>query len=93
MAEVNMNRRQKIISYLKEGPISFMSIANKLGMPLKELEEDLEYVSLEYCLESQYAKCKACGFEFKSDKRYHTPSKCPECRGERIESQKLSIKS
>lgn len=87
MNEPNFTQRQKIILMLKEGPISFMSIANNLGMPLKELKEDLEYISHAFTLESKPATCKKCNFEFDGDRKYKTPSKCPRCREERIESQ------
>ena len=45
MNEPNMTRRQNIIELLKQEPISFMSIANKLSTNLKEIEEDLEHIS------------------------------------------------
>lgn len=92
MNEANMSRRQQIISMLKEGPISFMSIANRLGMPIKELKDDFDRVYSSIELESNPAKCKKCSFTFEGDRKYKTPSKCPSCREERIESQKFWIK-
>ena len=68
-----------------------MSIANKIGMPIKELEEDFEHISKSFKLKTEYAMCKKCGFVFKRDRRYHTPSKCPKCRSEWIEGQKFWI--
>jgi len=91
MNEPNMTRRQRIIEMLKDGPISFMSIANKLALPMKELKEDLEHVSKSVKLETIPAKCRKCEFIFTRDKRFKTPSKCPRCHGERIDSQKFSL--
>ncbi len=91
MNEPNISRRQKIIEYLKEEPISFMSIANKLALSMKELEEDFTHISESFNLKTKKAQCKKCEYEFNSDRRFKTPSKCPSCRGERIESQKVWI--
>ena len=91
MSEPDLTTRKKIIELLKIEPISFLRVANKLGRPVKDLEEDFEHISRSYKLQIEHAFCKKCGFEFKKDKRYHTPSKCPECRSEWIEGQRFWI--
>jgi transcriptional regulator len=91
MSEINIERRKRIIDLLENGPISFLALANKLGEPIKELTDDFEGIKNSMKLKSKNAFCKKCNFVFHEDKRYHTPSKCPKCKSEWIESQKFWI--
>jgi transcriptional regulator len=88
---IDLTQRQNIIIMLKEGPVSFMNIANKLGVTSKDLMEDVESISKSFKLKTERAKCKKCDFEFRTDHKFHTPSRCPSCRSEWIESQKFWI--
>ncbi len=89
-----MTRRQEIAEILEKGPISLFNLANKLGVPLKELLEDLEHIKLSIKprqLKIIPAYCKSCGFVFRERSRIKTPTKCPKCRGEWIEREKIYI--
>lgn len=89
-----MTRRQEIAELLEKGPVSPFNIANKFGVPLKEILEDLEHIKLSIKpkqLKMVPAHCKSCGFVFKERSRIKTPTKCPKCRGEWIEREKLYI--
>ena len=91
MNEPDMTKRKQIIEMLKNGPVSYMTIANTLKTSLKELKEDLQHVERSVNMKMVPARCKKCNFEFDSDRRYKTPTKCPRCKEERIESQKFWI--
>lgn len=39
----------------------------------------------------EHARCIACGFEFTSRQRFDRPSRCPECRSERIVAPRLRL--
>lgn len=87
-------RREEIIGLLEKGPISPYNIANKFGTTLKEILEDIKHVKLSIKpkqLKMVPAYCKKCGFVFKERSRIKTPTKCPKCRGEWIEKEKLFI--
>jgi predicted Zn-ribbon and HTH transcriptional regulator len=87
-------RRQQIIELLKQRPLNIKNLAQKFGVHLKVVQEDLEHIRKSIKpqkLVIENAQCINCGFVFK-DKKIKTPSKCPNCRAERIEPAKYSIK-
>ena len=89
-----MTRRQTIIELLRQGPISPQNIANKLGITMKELMEEMPHVKKTLHpikIKVIPAFCKKCGFVFKERSRLKPPTKCPSCRSEWIEKGKFSL--
>ncbi len=87
-------RRQRIIERLEKGPVSPFHLANKLGIPMKEFFEDLSHVRATIkprAVKMIPAYCRHCGFVFRERSRLKTPTRCPKCKGEWIERERLYI--
>lgn len=91
-------RRQQIVELLeREGALTFEDLREALGVPVHLLKADLPHVekSLKASGRSLVVtppRCRECGFVFRSRKRFHAPSRCPECRSERIGQPRLEVK-
>lgn len=92
-------RRQRIVALL-EGPGSygFDELREELAVPVRVLATDLEHVEKSVRaggrkLVVEPPRCLACGFVFRGrgKRHFHTPSRCPECRGESVTQPRLSI--
>ena len=67
-----------------------LSISEKeVAVALEKLGRSLERGPLELRVEP--ARCLGCGFEFRERSRVSRPSRCPECRAERIAPARFSI--
>lgn len=88
-----------MLDLLAGGPSwGFEELRRQLGWPVRLLEDDLRH--LERSLRAggrrlavEPARCLGCGFVFRGReaKRFHAPSRCPRCRGERIEEARLTV--
>jgi hypothetical protein len=94
-----MTRRQRLADILDMEPRSVEALAAEFRMEPRDVEEDLR--SLEKTLRRdgkrivvEPARCRRCRFVFndRADRRYTTPSKCPNCRATQIEPALLRIK-
>jgi transcriptional regulator len=87
--------RKKLIPLLLHNSMSVAQIARSVRQPPAEIADDLAHLlrSLKY---SEYsavvtpARCRACGFEFSSDK-LTKPSKCPECKGTWLQEPQVRL--
>ena len=75
--------RKQLIDVLSE-PRSVSSLARELGLPRRDVEEDLRHAirsarAAGHQVTIEPARCKACGFTFSEDKLVK-PGKCPACR-------------
>lgn len=89
-----MTRREQIIGLLEKGEMSAQQLANYFRVELREILDDLDHVAKSITprkLDSRPAYCKNCGFVFKERNKIKKPSKCPECRCERIEARLFRI--
>jgi predicted Zn-ribbon and HTH transcriptional regulator len=66
---------------------------------VRELEDDLRHVERSLRREQRRLvttppHCSACGFAFRgrAPKRFHTPSRCPLCKSERIFPARLHVR-
>ena len=87
-------RRQEIIKRLEECPVSPFHLANELSIPMKEFFEDLSHIRATIRprrIGMVPASCRHCGFVFRERSRIKTPTRCPKCRSEWIEEEKLYI--
>ena len=67
-----------------------VSISEKdVAVALEKLARSLQRGPLELRVEP--ARCLACGFEFRDRSRAARPSRCAECRSERIQPARFSI--
>lgn len=85
-----MTLRQEIIRLLEEGPHTARELSQKIGAREKEVLDHLPHVAKSLAagrhpLSITPARCLACGHSFRDRRRFTTPSRCPRCRGERIE--------
>jgi predicted Zn-ribbon and HTH transcriptional regulator len=69
-----------------------LSLSEKeVAVALEKLGRSLERGPLQ--LQVEAARCVSCGFEFRDRSRVSRPSRCPECRAERIAPARFSIRS
>lgn len=80
-------RRQRIVDLLSEEEMDFHALRAALEVPVHVLKTDLDKVRRSADLRVEDPRCPACGFVFRgrSGKHLHPPSRCPECRNERIQ--------
>ncbi len=81
--------RQRIITVLKQGPVSTREISEQVGIAEHDVPGHLEHIrqSLQHqgtTLVVLPAECRKCGFVFSKRQRLTKPGRCPLCRGESI---------
>jgi predicted Zn-ribbon and HTH transcriptional regulator len=81
--------RQQIISCLTDGPMNAIEISQHVRIMEKEVYEHLPHVGRSANAGRKKlivtpSRCLACRYVFKSRKRYTPPSRCPQCKSERI---------
>jgi predicted Zn-ribbon and HTH transcriptional regulator len=87
--------RKGLINMLLDNPMGLEEIARSLGVPRKDVEEDVHHLRkslkrTEYKLLIHPAECRKCGFKFRQDK-LHKPGKCPQCHQTWIQEPLLEI--
>jgi len=90
---VAQTRRQEIVQHLSAGPATLRDLADLMGIPVREVIDHLEHVrrSKESTLRIEPATCLRCDFVFENRRRLTKPSRCPECKNERISWPILSL--
>ncbi len=90
--------RQRVQELLAREELSFETLREELQVTVKQLEDDLRHVERSLRRGPQRLRvsepcCIACGFEFRgrAPKRFATPSRCPQCRSERLVPARLRI--
>lgn len=96
--EAGRTRRQEIVDLLREQAWTFDGLRHELRTSVRQLEDDLRHVerSLHRSgsrLNVAPARCGGCGFEFRhrEPRHFHAPSRCPDCRSERIVEARLRV--
>lgn len=91
---VAQTRRAQLVELLQLGERTPHMLAVDMEMKVKDVLEDLAHVrkSLGPRLLVKPAECAACGFVFRKRDRLGTPSRCPQCRSERIDGPWLSVR-
>ncbi|AEN05073.1 transcriptional regulator [Halolamina sp.] len=89
--------RQRIIEALREEPATPRQLSTSVGVPTSTVYEHVRHVaqSLENADEQFLVAppaCRACGFDGFDDPLNY-PSRCPECRSERIAEPQFVIES
>ena len=88
-------RRERIVELLALGKYTPKDLAKLLEIKVTEALDDLEHVrkTLGKRLLITPAYCGACDFTFDERKRLNTPSRCPECRAERVSGPWLTLEA
>ncbi len=87
---------------LREGPVAFEQLRQRLGVRVHDLEEDLRHLARSVRRRDERlaitpAACGECGFEFAKrvarvdTMKCGTPGRCPECRSRRIRQTRLHL--
>lgn len=80
-------RREKITHYLQLRTATARDVATEFGLRVKDAVDELEHVrkSAGPNFKIEAARCRKCEFEFDSRERLGSPSRCPDCKHERID--------
>ncbi len=89
--------RRRIIELLTGSRLSSHQLAQRLGIPERQVEEHLVHVVktlardpvLQFVLEP--ASCPECGFVFRGRTKLTRPGRCPVCRSEGMSAPRFGI--
>jgi len=94
----NRTRRQELAELLTLREWSFEELRSALSMSVRLLEDDLHHLDRslrrgDRRLLVTPSRCGDCDYEFRgrAPKHFHTPGRCPRCRGEHILDARLEI--
>jgi transcriptional regulator len=88
--------RQQMIDLLLQETHDVREISQALGISEKEVNTHLPHIDKSVAsqnrkLQVSPATCTECGFTFKDRRRLTKPSRCPRCRGQRIQSPRYRV--
>jgi transcriptional regulator len=90
--------RQSIAAALRDHTLTARELSALVGVEEKEIAGHLEHLArslpasgVELVIEP--ARCAACGFEFQGRRRATRPSRCPECKRERIRPPAFKVRA
>ncbi|MGD9336640.1 MAG: ArsR family transcriptional regulator [Syntrophobacterales bacterium] len=98
LAKTKQTRRQQIITLLSQGTYSSRELSQELGISEKEVCTHLPHIARSLSAQEKElvlipCQCLECEYLFGSRKRFTKPSRCPRCRGERIQEPRFIVKS
>ncbi len=87
--------RQRLVDALRAGPATPRQLSEQLGTPTSTVYEHVQHVAQSLEHESEQflvapPECRACGFDGFDDSLNY-PSRCPECKSERIAEPRFVI--
>lgn len=80
--------RQELVEVLRGPPASARDLSARLRISEREVLDHLPHIT---DLVIEPAECKACGFVFEARTRAKKPSRCPECKSERITPPRFRV--
>lgn len=88
--------RKALEDVLHEGFASVKQLSGRTGLSEKQVREHLEHIARSLArrggeLEREAPRCMKCEHRFDDRERMSTPSRCPECRSERIAPPRFRI--
>lgn len=88
-------RREEIQSLLSLQSMTLHDLARTLRIRTLDAADDLAHIrrSIGSALQITPAACEKCDFTFDKRDRFTAPSRCPNCRSERISGPWISIES
>ncbi|WP_441946978.1 transcriptional regulator [Nitrospira tepida] len=90
--------RQRLMDLLVGARLSSRQLAERLGLPERQVEEHLEHVIRSLARDPARAfllepsECLDCGFIFRNRRKVTKPSRCPRCRSESISPPRYGIR-
>lgn len=90
---VDKTDRERLRDLLPRGTFTLEQMADVLDEPVHAVVDDLRHVRESHAdrFEMLPPECDACGFVYRDRRRVDRPSRCPECRGERISGPWFSM--
>jgi predicted Zn-ribbon and HTH transcriptional regulator len=85
--------RQSLLAALKGPPATARDLSQLVRISEREVLDNLEHLAESVDLIVEPAQCKGCGFTFDGRSRMTKPSRCPECKSERIAPARFSVES
>ncbi len=87
-------RREQMIEYLENSEYTVKDLAALIRSNTRDTLDDLSHIkrSVGKRLNVRSAECTACHFSFTKRDRLSTPSRCPQCKSERIVGPWISVK-
>ena len=88
--------REAMIEYLKKHSATAQDLATEFERSLKAVEEDIAHIRTsirddpKYRLMIRPPICELCNYQFTAS-NYKTPTKCPECKGQKIAPARFKI--
>ena len=97
-AERAQTVREAIAAELRESTLSAHELSARVSIEEREVASHLEHLerSLRHAgerLNILPPRCLKCGFVFVDRERLRKPSRCPDCKSERIEPARFSVGS
>lgn len=86
-------RRERLAELLEKGEFTVEQLARFLDERVRDVVYDLDHVrqSAGGRFEMVPPECRGCGFVFRGRTKLKRPSRCPECKDERIDGPFFSI--
>jgi len=94
--EMTQTIRKQIINLLFDGDFSAREISQTVKIREKEVYDHLPHISRSVSTHNKKLgivpiHCLSCGYVFKDRKHFTRPSRCPLCKGSRIETPRYRI--
>lgn len=88
-------RREQLVQFMQDNPLTAKELAVLMKMKIADAVDDLEHVrrSQRGAFKITPARCTGCDYIFAKRDKLTTPTRCPQCKNERIEGPWLSIQS
>lgn len=88
--------RQSLLDELRSGAATARDLAARLGLRERDVTPHLEHLERSVRARGERltilpACCRGCGYEFEDRRAFTRPSRCPRCRGERIEAPRFLV--
>jgi predicted Zn-ribbon and HTH transcriptional regulator len=88
--------RQHMVALLSEGPHSTRDLSKILGICERDVRDHFPHIARSLLPQKRKlvtipCRCLTCGFVFSNRRRYSRPSRCPRCRGERIQEPNFQV--
>ncbi len=88
--------RARLLAAIAAEPQSARELSQRVGLSEKEILEHLPHLARSLAAAGRTlgilpARCKSCGFHFEPQLARARPSRCPDCKSERIEAARFAL--
>ena len=89
--------RQRIAEVLRSGELTAQEISKQASVAERDVAEHLRHLehSLSHTSERLHVlapQCVKCGFVFEHREKHARPSRCPQCKSERLSKARFSVR-